>query len=89
MYFDVQDYSAAVPKHAAGRDGRGYATVWLDGCSATRPCRKDRGAFAFAKEQHMNVSVILPIGVPEETGKQNDRLPFEQRAGTISTSEGL
>ncbi len=81
MYFDVQDYSASVQNMLLAVTGLGYATVWLDGVLRHNGLAERIAALLhLPKEQHMNVSVILPIGVPEETGKQNDRMPFEQRA---------
>ncbi len=81
MGFEVQDYSAAVQNMLLAITGLGYASVWLDGVLRSRGIAEKIGALLnVPKGQNMTVSVILPVGVPEEKGRQNDRLPFGQRA---------
>ncbi|HPF86803.1 MAG TPA: nitroreductase family protein [Candidatus Limiplasma sp.] len=80
MSFEPQDYGAAVENMLLAITALGYATVWLDGV-----LRHDGLAEKFADlihltdREHFTVSVILPIGVPEQAGAQNKRLPIEQR----------
>ena len=81
MAFDVQDYSAAVQNMLLATTAMGYATVWLDGVlHHTKVDEKIAALLRLPLDQHFAVSVILPIGVPEEKGTQNERLPFEERA---------
>lgn len=81
MYFDVQDYAAAVENMLLAVTALGYATVWLDGVlRGGRLAEKIAALLHVPKYQHMEVSVVLPIGVPEEEVGPNDKLPFEERA---------
>ncbi len=81
MAFDVQDYSAAVQNMLLAITAMGYASVWLDGVLHHNGIdEKIAQLLRLPKDQHMAVSAILPIGVPEEAGEQNERLPFEERA---------
>jgi nitroreductase len=78
--FEAQDYGAAVENMLLAITGLGYATVWLDGV-----LRQDGIAEAIADligledREHFTVSVILPVGVPEEIQHQHDRLPLNER----------
>lgn len=81
MHFDVQDYSAAVQNMLLAITAKGYAAVWLDGVlHHTGADEKIATLLRLPKDQHFKVSVILPVGIPEEVGTQNERLPFEERA---------
>jgi len=80
-YFDVHDYSASVENMLLAVTAKGFATVWLDGVlHHTGADEKIAALLRLPKDQNLQVSVILPIGVPEEEGTQNERLPFEERA---------
>ncbi len=80
MGFEVQDYSAAVENMLLAITGLGYASVWLDGVLRTRGIAEKIGSLLnVPRGQDMTVTVILPVGIPGEKGRQNDRLPFEQR----------
>lgn len=81
MGFDVQDYSAAVENMLLAITAMGYASVWLDGVlHVTGADEKIAALLHLPRDQHLTVSVILPVGVPEEEGTQGERLPFEERA---------
>ncbi len=81
MSFDVQDYSAAVENMLLAITALGYATVWLDGVLHYNQIDEKIGELLhLPKGQDMLVSVILPIGVPEESKSPTERLPFEERA---------
>lgn len=80
MCFDVQDYAAAVQNMLLAITGLGYASVWLDGVLRTGGIADKLGSLLnVPKGKNMTVTVILPVGIPEEKGRQNERLPFEQR----------
>ena len=78
--FEEQDYGAAIENMLLAVTALGYATVWLDGA-----LRRDGIAETIAEiiglkdREHFTVSVILPVGVPEEIHAQHERLPLEQR----------
>lgn len=81
MGFEVQDYAAAVENMLLAITGLGYASVWLDGILRSKGIAEKIGSLLNVPQgKNMMVSVILPVGVPEVKGLQNDRLPFEQRA---------
>ncbi len=81
MGFEVQDYSAAVQNMLLAITDLGYASVWLDGVLRSRGIAEKIGSLLNVPQgKNMTVTVILPVGVPEEKGRQNDRLPFEQRS---------
>ncbi len=83
--FEPQDYGAAVENMLLAITALGYATVWLDGA-----LRRDGVAEKIADlihltdREHMTVSVILPVGIPEEAREQAGRLPIGQRV-TLNT----
>ncbi len=78
--FEEQDYGAAVENMLLAVTALHYATVWLDGA-----LRRDGVAEGIAEiigltdREHFTVSVILPVGVPEEQCSQHERLPLEER----------
>lgn len=78
--FEEQDYSAAVENMLLAVTALGYASVWLDGA-----LRRDGIAEAIAAliglqdPAHFTVSVILPVGVPEDPCSQHERLPLQER----------
>jgi nitroreductase len=81
MSFEVQDYSAAVENMLLAITGLGYASVWLDGVLHSRNiAQRIADALGVKPNQGLVASVLLPVGVPMEKGRQNDRLPFEKRA---------
>ncbi len=78
--FEPQDYGAAVENMLLMVTALGYATVWLDGVLRHGVIAgKIADLINLRDREHMTVSVILPIGVPEETVTQNERLPLDQR----------
>ena len=79
MSFAVEDCAAAVENMLLAITALGYATVWIDG--ALRAERKaERIGELLGVPADRQVRVILPIGVPVETGTQKEKQPFEQRA---------
>lgn len=80
MSFEPQDYSAAVENMLLAITGLGYASVWLDGI-LRHDHIADRIADLIGLEdrEHFTVSVLLPVGVPEEIHPQHDRLPLQER----------
>ncbi len=79
MKFGVEDYSAAVENMLLAITGLGYATVWIDGALRTEQ-RARRIAELLGIPPHLQVRVILPVGVPVETVAQKEKKPFEERA---------
>ena len=78
--FEQQDYGAAVENMLLAITALGYATVWLDGVLRRDGiAEKIADLIALKDREHFTVSVILPVGVPEETKPQHSRLPLAQR----------
>jgi nitroreductase len=79
MSFGVEDCSAAVENMLLAVTALGYATVWLDG--VLRVDEKARKiADLLGVPDGKEVRVILPLGIPIEIGRQNERRPFSTRA---------
>ena len=78
--FEAQDYGAAVENMLLAITALGYATVWLDGVLRHDGiAEKIADIIKLKDRKHLTVSVILPIGVPEEIHTQHERLPLDQR----------
>jgi len=77
--FGVEDCAAAVENMLLAITALGYATVWLDG--ALRDDRKaERIAELLGVPPPLQVRIVLPLGIPTEAGRQNERKPFDARA---------
>jgi nitroreductase len=80
MSFEPQDYGAAVENMLLAITALGYATVWLDGALRHGGnAGKIADIIGLKDREHLTVSVILPVGVPEEIQAQHERLPLEER----------
>jgi nitroreductase len=78
--FEPQDYGAAVENMLLAVTALGYATVWLDGVLRNDGLAgKIADIIGLKDREHFTVSVLLPVGVPEEIGAQNTRLPLTER----------
>jgi len=79
MSFGVEDYSAAVENMLLAITALGYATVWIDGALRAEQ-RAERIAELLGIPAHLQVRVILPVGVPVESVAQKEKKPFGERA---------
>jgi nitroreductase len=79
MSFAAEDRAAAVENMLLAITALGYATVWLDGVLKSEN-RDEKIAELLGVPDHLEVSILLPVGVPAEQGKQKEKLPFEKRA---------
>ena len=79
LYFGIEDYSAAVENILLATTALGYATVWIDG-SLRREERARRIGELLGVPPRYEVRVVLPLGVPEEEKRQNEKKPFSERA---------
>ena len=78
--FEEQDYGAAVENMLLAITALGYATVWLDGALRHDGiAEKIADIVGLRDREHFTVSVILPVGVPEEVRPQHERLPLNER----------
>ena len=78
MSFGIEDCSAAVENMLLAITALGYASVWLDG--QLRGGKGEQIAKLLGVPEGKRVQVLLPVGVPAETGKQPEKKPFDQRA---------
>lgn len=79
MHFELEDCSAAVENMLLAITALGYATVWTDGVLRLDG-KGEQIAAILGVPADRRVQVILPVGVPAETGTQREKLPFAQRA---------
>ncbi|MBN2330121.1 MAG: nitroreductase family protein [Candidatus Omnitrophica bacterium] len=77
--FQVEDYAAAVENMLLAITALGYAAVWVDGWLRLENRAEIIGNYVGAPRNKI-IRVILPIGVPAEEHKQNQKKPFSERA---------
>jgi nitroreductase len=77
--FQVEDCAAAVENMLLAVTALGYATVWIDGWLRVEG-RAEIVAGLIGLPGGKRVRVLLPIGVPAETGPRREKKLFAQRA---------
>lgn len=78
--FEAEDYGAAVENMLLAITALGYATVWLDGVLRFDGIAdKIADLIGLEDREHFTVSVLLPLGVPQELHAQHSRLPLGER----------
>ena len=77
--FGVEDCAAAVENMLLAITALGYATVWLDGALRGEG-RGRRVADILGVPAHLELRVVLPLGVPRTAGAQKEKKPFAERA---------
>ncbi|MDR3233250.1 MAG: nitroreductase family protein [Planctomycetaceae bacterium] len=78
MTFFVEDCAAATQNILLAITALGYASVWLDGILRNGIGNQIGEILGVPKGKE--VRILLPIGVPESSGKPNTKKPFDQRA---------
>jgi len=80
VYFNVQDYSAAIQNMLLAVTALGYASCWIEG-QVTKDAQTQN---QIAKLLNISADYIvvgfLPVGVPENEVKRPDYRAFEERA---------
>jgi len=80
VYFNVQDYAAAIENILLAVTALGYASCWVEGMvTGDREIREKMSA-ALGIPDDYELVAYLPFGVPEEAGPRAKKKPFEQRA---------
>ena len=80
MYFNIQDYSAAIENMLLAITGLGYASCWIEGeITANKECQKALAELMGIPEGYEFVA-FLPVGIPVSPGKRAIHKPFEERA---------
>ncbi|MCK4661084.1 MAG: nitroreductase family protein [Phycisphaerae bacterium] len=77
--FQIEDCAAAVENMLLAVTALGYATVWIDGWLRVDNRAESVGKLLGVPEGKI-IRVLLPIGVPQKTWQQKEKLPFEARA---------
>ena len=80
MYFNIQDYSAAIENMLLVITAMGYASCWLEGVITSDKDRQKAFSQLLKIPQEYDVVAYLPVGVPESPGKRAAHKPFEERA---------
>ena len=77
--FAIEDCAASVENMLLVIAALGYATVWLDGVLRMEE-KTVRIAKVLGVPDDRQIRVLLPLGVAAAPGRQQQRLPFDQRA---------
>jgi nitroreductase len=77
--FGAEDCAAAVENMLLAITALGYATVWLDGVLRAEQ-RAEKIAAILGIPAHLQVRIILPLGVPVAPGTPREKKPFAERA---------
>ncbi len=78
LAFEIEDYAASTQNILLAAAALGYGTVWMDGKLKSESVNaRIREILNVPEGKH--VRCILPVGVPAETGRQNERKSFEER----------
>jgi nitroreductase len=76
--FGPEDCAAAAQNMLLAITGCGYASVWIDGVLRCDNIAQKLGQLLNVPD-HLEVRILLPIGVPAEPRPPTARLPFQER----------
>ncbi|MCL2057647.1 MAG: nitroreductase family protein [Oscillospiraceae bacterium] len=80
VYFNVQDYAAAIENILLAVTELGYASCWIEGQVTGDAKTQADMAAALGVPDGYEVVAYLPIGVPAKDGPRASKKPFESRA---------
>ena len=80
VYFNVQDYSAAIENVLLAVTALGYASCWIEGQVTEDAGTQARIAELLRVPPEYTLVAFLPIGVPAVEGAPPARKPFSERA---------
>ena len=80
VYFDVQDYAAAIENMLLAITALGYASCWVEGYITGNREINEKMAASLGVPDRYELMAYLPIGIPAEKGGRAVKKPFEQRA---------
>ena len=78
LYFDTEDYAAAVENIMLAITALGYAGVWMDGMSRMND-KDTQIATLLRVPEGKRVRTIIPFGVPQTEPQQRQKKSFEER----------
>ena len=80
VYFNIQDYSAAIENILLAVTALGYASCWIEGqVTGNEETQKQIARLLNLSEEYIVVA-YLPVGVPEKEGKRPAYKKFSERA---------
>jgi len=77
--FAAEDCAAATENMLLAVTAMGYAAVWLDGVLRNED-KAGRIAELLGVPRHLEVRILLPLGIPKEGLAQKEKKPFADRA---------
>jgi nitroreductase len=80
VYFDVQDYAAAIENMLLAITALGYASCWVEGYITGNREINEKMAASLGVPASYELMAYLPIGIPAEKSGRAGKKPFEQRA---------
>jgi nitroreductase len=80
VYFNIQDYAAAIENMLLAITALGYASCWIEGqVTESAETQKQIAKLLNLPEEYIVVA-FLPVGVPEKEGKRPEYKKFSERA---------
>jgi len=79
VYFNIQDYGAAIENMLIAITALGYASCWIEGHITENIETQEQIAELLNIPKEYNVVGFLPIGIPEEEGKRPPYKSFSER----------
>jgi nitroreductase len=80
MYFNIQDYSAAIENMLLAISALGYATCWIEGEITQNKERQKAFSSLLGVPEGYDFVAFLPLGIPVEPGNRAVHKPFGERA---------
>jgi nitroreductase len=80
VYFNVQDYSAAIENMLLAITALGYTSCWIEGQVTKNAETQEKAAKLLKISAEYTVVAFLPVGVPEKEGKHPSYKSFSERA---------
>jgi len=80
VYFNVQDYAAAIENMLIAITALGYASCWVEGQVTENSETQEQIAKLLKLPSNYIVVAFLPVGVPEKEGKRPFYKAFSERA---------
>jgi len=80
VYFNVQDYAAAIENMLIAITALGYASCWVEGQVTEDNETQNQIAKLLNIPMEYSVVAFLPIGIPEKEGKRPKYKAFSERA---------
>ena len=80
VYFNIQDYAAAIENMLLAITALGYASCWIEGQVTESAETQKQIAKLLNIPDEYTVVAYLPVGVPEEEGKRPAYKKFSERA---------